>query len=354
VSETIKIKSQSGTYEVQFSNINFEGCEALGLTKTHFLIDAKVLSLYEKELTFLKAAPSVLVLEANEGSKSLEKFPTYIEHLVQKGVRRDHFLVAIGGGVIQDITSFVSSILLRGVNWKFYPTTLLAQADSCIGSKSSINVHGKKNIVGTFTPPSEIVISPGLLRSLTPIDFRSGVGEMLKIHAIAGLPEFDQIAQEYFKFDGDDALLLKFIRSSLLLKKKYVESDEFDKGERLVLNYGHTFGHAIEAASDFKIPHGIAVTMGMDMANRISHQLNFASGRFYEQMHSTLRVNARDFALSDLSLEVFFDALLKDKKHVSSTLKLVLPSHLDKVALQECEFSDAFKKACQDFFQEWN
>ena len=353
MSESLVIAAQSGKYKVHFSNVNFEGIELLDAKKTHFLIDEKVLSLYKNELNFLENASSVIKITANETSKSLEKFPCYIEQLVKNGVRRDHQLVAIGGGVIQDITSFLASILLRGVKWKFYPTTLLAQADSCIGSKSSVNVNGIKNIVGTFTPPSEILISPNILSTLSNEDFRSGIGEMLKIHAICGLEQFDQIAMVYSKFSNNEVLLLEFIRKSLLLKKSYVENDEFDKGPRLVLNYGHTFGHAIEAASDFKIPHGIAVTIGMDMANIISHRLGFGSSNFYDRMHNILKSNASGFALNNLSIEKFFEALLKDKKHITNALKLVLPTHSNKVELVECAFNAEFKSTCKDIFQGW-
>ena len=140
---------------------------------------------------------SVLMIEAKEQNKTLESMPTYVTHLLEKQVRRDDILIAVGGGIIQDITCFLAGTLLRGIDWSFYPTTLLAQADSCIGSKSSINCGDAKNLIGTFTPPNRVIIGNDYLQTLDDRDVRSGVGEMLKVHGIAGASEFDEISSKY-------------------------------------------------------------------------------------------------------------------------------------------------------------
>src|SRR3990167_4615573 len=143
VFEPLSIQSHKGEYQVYFEDeIIFKD---LYLESCHFLIDANVARQYQHELAEILKAPSVLIIEATEQNKTLDKFPFYVESLVQNKIRRDHRLIAVGGGIIQDITCFLAATILRGVEWWFYPTTLLAQADSCIGSKSSINAGVPKN-----------------------------------------------------------------------------------------------------------------------------------------------------------------------------------------------------------------
>ena len=151
MSDLMAIQSSRGIYTVEFDDECIERFAEWDLEKTHFIIDQKVAHLYLERLQPVLEAPSVLLLDALEINKSLEKIPEYVEFLVGRKIRRNHMLVAIGGGIIQDITSFLAATVLRGVEWTFYPTTLLSQADSCIGSKSSINCRGVKNILGTFS-----------------------------------------------------------------------------------------------------------------------------------------------------------------------------------------------------------
>src|SRR3989442_9108491 len=145
VSESLVIQSHRGPYTVAFDDEIFAHFHSVG-TDTHFIVDARVAEIYSEPLANVIAGSSVLLIQATEKSKSLDRFTGYVEHLVSKGIRRGHVLIAIGGGVIQDITCFLAATLLRGIEWRFYPTTLLAQADSCIGSKSSINVASAKNV----------------------------------------------------------------------------------------------------------------------------------------------------------------------------------------------------------------
>ena len=178
--------------------------------------------------------------------------------------------------------------MFRGLDWDFFPTTLLAQSDSCIGSKSSINSGNIKNILGTFTPPKKIILDVSFLKTLEEKDIYSGIGEMIKVHAINSPESFDQINQSYDKILEDPESMVQFIRASLLFKKRLIELDEFDVGPRNVMNYGHSFGHAIETATNYGIPHGIAVTIGMDMANFVASKLGVTSLSNFERMHALL------------------------------------------------------------------
>jgi len=276
--------------------------------------------------------------------------PNYVAHLVNRQIRRNDILIAIGGGIIQDITCFLAATLLRGVDWYFYPTTLLAQADSCIGSKSSINCGDSKNLLGTFTPPNKVIIGSNYLKTLDEKDVRSGVGEMLKVHGIAGIEAFDKIATEYDKLLVDAKTMQFFIRRSLDIKKEYIEIDEFDRGPRNIFNYGHSLGHAIEAATNFSIPHGIAVTIGMDMANWLSPQIGDGDMKHYNRMHNVLSRNFIGFEDIDIPIDRFISALAKDKKNVGQgEVTLILPNRHAKIKKRRCANNESFKNLCNKY-----
>lgn len=319
------IQSHKGPYSVAFADDLLGDCRRLLAGQPHFLVDSNVARLYADALAPVMRHPHTVVIEAIEENKSIERVIPVIEKLVANKVRRDHVMVAIGGGVIQDITCFIASTLMRGVTWKFVPTTLLAQADSCIGSKSSINLGATKNILGTFNPPKEIYVSTAFLDTLEDKEIRSGVGEILKVHAIEGASAFDRAAIDYDAMIRDRSVLLKYVRQALLTKQRYIEEDEFDRGTRNVFNYGHSFGHAIEAATDFGVPHGIAVTMGMNMANRIAAMRGLVSDAHYRRMHPVLRKNYAAHERDSVPADALLSALMKDKKNTSSKLVLIMP-----------------------------
>jgi len=349
VSETLVIQSHRGPYEVRFDDDAIARLDESVPANAHFLIDERVATLYGAELRNVLASPSVLRIEATEPNKSLEAMPRYVNHLVARGVRRHHTLVAIGGGIIQDITCFLAATMLRGLPWRFIPRTLLAQSDSCIGSKSSINAGDAKNILGTFTPPVRIDVSTRFLRTLDERDIRSGIGEMLKVHAIEGPQSFDEIARDYQHLLGDPDVMMRYIRRSLEIKKRIIEVDEFDQGVRNVMNYGHSFGHAIESATDFAIPHGIAVTFGMDMANYTAARTGRTAEAFFAHMHPTLRANYRGFEKHEIPIDRFLGALAKDKKNRDAQLMLVLPNGDGRIAPVPQANDEAFRVICGEY-----
>jgi 3-dehydroquinate synthase len=346
VTEPMVIQSHTGPYIAAFEMDAFDRLNTDIPENTHFLIDRHVAELYAETIPNVLGAPSVLLIETTETNKSLDRMPDYVAHLVANGVRRNHVLIAIGGGIIQDITCFLAATLLRGVDWKFYPTTLLAQADSCIGSKSSINAGTVKNILGTFTPPREVFISTRVLQTLDEKDVRSGVGEMLKVHAIDGGDSFERIAQDYDELFTSPAMMMTYIRRSLEIKKSYIETDEFDRGPRNIFNYGHSFGHAIEAATDFAIPHGIGVTIGMDMANFVSGEIGFGDRNLHASRHGILKRNFVDFESYPVPMDAFLSAISKDKKNVGSDLMLILPDRDTRLQKTPCANDERFRKLC--------
>lgn len=350
--EPMIIQSHIGPYSAHFDDDAPDRLNADVPADAHFLIDERVAALYGDRLANVLNAHSVIRIEAVESNKSLDRMPDYVAHLVTQGVRRDHTLVAIGGGIIQDITCFLAATLLRGIDWKFYPTTLLAQADSCIGSKSSINAGDAKNILGTFTPPREVHISTRFLDTLDEADVRSGVGEMLKVHAIDGGTSFARIAADYDRLFADADIMMTYIRRSLEIKKSYIEQDEFDRGPRNIFNYGHSFGHAIEAATAFAIPHGIGVTIGMDMANYISAKIGFGEQTLFGDRHALLHRNFRSFEKTPVPLDPFLSALAKDKKNVGSDLMLILPDRDGRLHKTRCANDEVFRTLCDTYLNE--
>jgi 3-dehydroquinate synthase len=349
VFETLTIRSHKGPYEAQFREGLFSELTNSELEGRQFIIDAKVARLYEPVLRKILGSGRALLIEATEENKSIERFSGLIQKLVAQNVRRGDMLVAIGGGIIQDITCFFAATMFRGLDWTFYPTTLLAQADSCIGSKSSVNVGDIKNLLGTFTPARRVCIDPAVLKTLSETEIRSGVGEMLKIHIIDGPASFDQIAADYDRLMRESSVLLHYVHRSLLIKKRFIEEDEFDKGIRNVLNYGHSFGHAIEAATEFGIPHGVAVTLGMDMANFVAFRMGLSSREHFERMHSALKKNYQGYEATSIPQEQFFSGLSKDKKNTASQLGLILPQANGIPTRQFVTKDEAFVAICSEF-----
>jgi len=262
----LRIKSYKGEYAVRESNTVPE--------YKYYIIDKQVHAIYRGIHNLPRER--VLLLDANELTKSFENIHTIIDWLIDNKIRRNDTVCVIGGGTIQDASSFALSIFKRGIQWVYVPTTLLAQADSCIGSKTSINYKGYKNQIGTFYPPNEVIINTNYLTTLTRIDILSGIGEILKIHLIGGY----DIAEIREKIDNHEWKSL--IRSSLKIKSEYIEKDEFDYGIRKMLNYGHTFGHALESMSNYTIPHGIAVMIGIMASNHIAYSWGYLTDLYHE------------------------------------------------------------------------
>jgi 3-dehydroquinate synthase len=295
------------------------------------LIDEKVGSLYESRLAPLLEHQAHVPLTASEEQKSYLQLAPVITALIEKNFRKNNRLVVIGGGIIQDIGAFLAANLYRGVQWIFFPTTLLAQCDSCIGGKSSINFGTYKNQLGNFYPPNDIIIDPGLLATLPPLDVRSGLGEMIHFFLISGPDDFKRIMAEYDHALTDRSTLQGLIHRSLKIKKAVIEIDEFDQNQRLLFNYGHSFGHAIETLTGYRIPHGIAVSYGMDLANYLSMQLGYISQDLYKEIHVLLHKNWADIELGRIDTDAFISALKKDKKNIDSQVVVILTKGIGRM-----------------------
>lgn len=237
------------------------------------LVDEKVFDLYKGGLKFDPG--KVFKAPATEDFKTMDGVMEVLNFLQCNNFTKGETLIVVGGGIIQDVGAFVAACYKRGVKWVYYPTTLLSMADSCIGSKSSINYGNAKNQLGLFSAPREVIINPNFLKTLEFVDLQSGLGEILKLLAIGG-KNFLNIYMQYVKYGRVDDFgnYAKLIAAALSVKRAVIEADEFEFGHRKSLNYGHTLGHAIESLSNYEISHGQGVVIGMMLVNELSNKHN--------------------------------------------------------------------------------
>lgn len=325
------IHSRFKDYEVKMEQSPAFLQELTHTPNAEFVIDQNVYRLYER---FLKDIPEdrLYLVEATEENKVLDTAMGICEKMTEIPAKRNAHLVSIGGGIIQDITGFVANVLYRGIPWTFVPTTLLASCDSCIGGKTSLNYKKFKNLLGTFYPPDVLHICPAMFQTLTQRDFESGLGEVVKFNIMAGAEGLKNIEENIdLLLKRDEACLERFVYSSLSFKKDFIEVDEFDRGERIKLNFAHTFGHAIETVTQYQIPHGTAVAIGMIMANRIAENRGLLSADTARRSEEVLlKVIHIDIDLCSYPLEQFIRAIRKDKKQTSDQLTAVLMTNVAK------------------------
>lgn len=314
------------------------------------IIDNKVKILYYKTLEESLETYSHIGIDATETQKSYQGIIPIIQNLIENGFRKNHRLIALGGGITQDVTAFIASIMYRGVNWLFFPTTLLAQGDSCIGSKTSINFDKFKNQIGGFYPPNKIFIYSGFIDTLSESELRSGLGEMLHYFIVEGKQDFDMFKELYQQAFTDKEALSKIISRSLEIKKNYIEIDEFDKNKRQVFNYGHSFGHAIESLTNYRIPHGIAVCFGMDIANFISVKMGFIPQQIRSEIRTVVESIWQGYDIVDINLEKFKIALSKDKKNEGKKLGLILNKGYGKIFKNIMEADEDFNRWMVEYF----
>jgi 3-dehydroquinate synthase len=212
-------------------------------------------------------------------------------------------------------------------------------------------VAGIKNLIGTFTPPNKIYIAMDFLKTLNRQEIFSGIGEMIKVHGIAGIDRLDEISRDYDQLVNEPNVLKEYINKSLLIKKDIIEIDEFDTGVRNIMNYGHTFGHAVESASYYGIAHGIAVTIGQAMACRYSYDQKLISEKIYKNAHSLLIKNFFNCREVKIQFPVFLSSIKKDKKNIGSQIAVIVPINDSfKIEKKLVNADDTFIKFCRNFF----
>ena len=280
----------------------------------------------------------IIQIGAGEKIKNLETVQTIYGKLVELEADRSSFIIGIGGGIICDIAGFVASTYLRGVRFGFVPTTLLSQVDASIGGKNGVNFRGYKNMVGVFNQPEFVLCDMNLLKTLPAKEILCGLAEIVKHAAIGDVNLFSYLEEHYekaLKLDRD--VIEKLVYDSIVIKSSIVERDEKEGGERRKLNFGHTFGHAIEKTKD--APHGEAIGAGMVIASNLSEKTGYLPTRDAKRIESILERLGLPTRLP-LDGEKVLDALRKDKKRKREGIHFVLLKGIGNAVVEEIPFRD--------------
>jgi len=301
----------------------------------HLIVDSRVYRLYQEMLpTAMGDLPyTVNLVRDGEESKSFATYQEVLARLLDKNIRRDDTIVALGGGVIGDLAGFLAATIYRGIDFVQVPTTLLSMVDSSIGGKTALNLPQGKNLVGAFHMPKKVLIDPNFLNTLPEKELLSGLVETYK-HALLG----DAALLE--KLSADHAVDETVIKDAIDVKKRIVASDPYDRNERHVLNFGHTFGHAIERQRKFSgITHGEAVAEGMVMALQIGVRLGITPPSLLEDI-KTFMLDKRLISEPLLDYRDFLFEIRTDKKTHRNGIRFVFLEDYQKPLIKDVALED--------------
>ncbi|MGO4117169.1 3-dehydroquinate synthase [Rhizobium ruizarguesonis] len=304
--------------------------------KAAVVTDENVAPLYLKALVAsldeAGIASAEVVLPAGEKTKSFEHLITVCDKVLEARVERNDYVIALGGGVIGDLSGFAAGIVRRGVRFVQVPTSLLSQVDSSVGGKTGINSHHGKNLIGVFHQPDLVLADTDVLNSLSVREFRAGYAEVAK-YGLIDKPDFFAWLEANWKavFTGGSARI-EAIAASSQAKADVVVADERENGPRALLNLGHTFGHALEAATAYdssRLVHGEGVSIGMVLAHEFSARMNLASPDDARRVERHLKEVGLPTRMSDIPgdlppAEMLMDAIAQDKKVKSGKLTFIL------------------------------
>lgn len=310
-----------------------EDLKNLNFGKIAIITDTVVEQLYAQKLCqdFFKKniRAEIFSFPAGETSKNMDTVISLARKMIQKNFDRKDLILALGGGVVGDVAGFLASIYLRGVPYIQIPTTLLAQVDASIGGKTGVDLPEGKNLIGTFYQPLKVYIDPLVLRSLPKSEIKNGLAEVIKYGCILKRKLF-----YFLKKRGEKIYELKpkdleyIIFESCSAKAYIVSKDEKEAGLRRILNFGHTIGHAIETELNYKIPHGLAVSVGMAVAAKLSEEINLAQEKVFTPLKELLTALDMPYKLSQISQEINPESIIfhiqKDKKVWKGSLTMIL------------------------------
>jgi len=307
--------------------------------KSHIITDSNLVQLYYDRLAAaLRGAGSEVsrsIIRAGEQHKTLSTVTGMLGELIKAGLDRGSRIVALGGGVTGDMAGFTASIYMRGISFIQIPTSLLAMVDSSVGGKTGVDLPEGKNLVGAFWQPELVLIDPALLRSLPERELRCGWAEIVKYGVIVDRELFRKLEEQTALLTSLDLdFYTEIICRCCELKAEIVADDEHEIGRRAILNYGHTFGHAIEAVSDFNIGHGEGVSIGMCMAADLAVKTGMLAKPDAERQETLLRRLGMPVSVSGLDPEAIVRAMSGDKKKRDGKLTFILPHAIGNVSIE--------------------
>jgi 3-dehydroquinate synthase len=293
----------------------------------YFLADATIYAYYEELFEDRK----VFVYEPSEHDKSMESLTAILNFLNKEGCRRDGKLVVIGGGITGDLGGFAASCYMRGIDFIQVPTTLLAMVDSSVGGKTGINFNGAKNNIGAFHQPKAVYIDTDFLKTLDEDEFLNGLAEVIKYGAIFDVEFLDMLlTKKEDILNREPKIMAEIVAKCCEMKAKVVKEDEKEQGVRKLLNFGHTFGHAVETDSQYEIKHGFAVAIGMYLETLFGKREGYCSAGAVERLGEILDAYGFEKGYKIKDKDTFFSALSSDKKADKKGLTIVFAPDMGK------------------------
>jgi 3-dehydroquinate synthase len=355
--ETVRVDLSERSYDIQIGADNMDQagsrlCETGRVSHAVIITDENVEQPHgdcvAQSLVKAGVEVALVIVDPGEPTKSIESAAGLWEQMLKLGADRKTVVVAVGGGVVGDLAGFVAATYARGVRFFQVPTTLLAQVDSSVGGKVGINLPTAKNMVGAFLQPVGVLIDTRSLDTLEAREYKSGLGEVVKYGVILDADLFEYLeANVKGLLDRDHEVLGQVVSRCCRLKADVVEKDEREEsGVRAVLNYGHTFGHAIETLSGYgRFLHGEAVSIGMLCASRLAQRLGRVDAQFTARQEKLLAALDLPTQFPDLDSQKVVDAMMHDKKVEHGRLRFVLPSEMGRVELVGDVDPDAVRAA---------
>lgn len=349
--QTVNVNA-SRCYDIHIGSGLLERCPELmaplgAPCRTAIVTDDNVAPLYLERLVnaFTAAGwpqPCTFIFPHGEESKTLATAQQLYTFFAEQKLTRTDLILALGGGVTGDVCGFAASTYLRGMRYVQIPTTLLAQVDSSVGGKTAVDLPQGKNLVGTFWQPSLVVCDVALLSTLPEDIFLDGMAEVLKYGLIRDCALYELLTEPNGAYRSH---MEDIVKTCVSIKRDIVEQDEFDTGERMLLNFGHTLGHAVEAHSGFAVPHGRAVAIGMAMISRAAARAGFVEPQLAERVV---------FGCRQLGLPVSYDApavtlaalCLSDKKRGGDAISVILPKTLGEAVVRKLTLDEFQRMVC--------
>ena len=334
---TLEIKGITGTSRIMVGERLENLKDYIPADKYVIITDKNVGQIYGKDFPQCE----VIQISTGEKIKNIETLQYIYEKLLALEADRSVFIIGIGGGIVCDIAGFIASTYLRGVRFGFVSSTLLAQVDASVGGKNGVNFHGYKNMIGNFNQPEFVICDMNLLKTLPKREVLCGFGEIAK-HAFIGDAGMCDFLEENYKkaLNLDEEVITRLVYDSVVIKSTIVNRDEREKGERKKLNFGHTFGHAIEKTTDILL-HGEAISVGMVVASHLSASKGLLSKQDVERIETLLAMLELPITL-DINRKKMIDAIKRDKKRQGDDIDFVLldgigNAVLEKISIKELE-----------------
>ena len=347
-------------YDIVFSDsftLLWEELEKINAAERKICVitDSHVKSLYADEIMQLldgRCKKNVLFsFSAGEENKTLDTVRDAYKFLIEEKFNRKDLLIALGGGVVGDVTGFIASTYLRGVDFVQIPTTLLAQCDSSIGGKTGVDFDGYKNMVGAFYMPKLVYMNISTLKTLEDRQFFSGFAEVMKHGLIKDGMFYEWLLENMYEIcDRDVETLLEMVMKSCTIKKLVVEKDPTEKGDRALLNFGHTIGHAIEKAKNFTMTHGECVALGAVAAAFISWKHQWLSMEEYYEIRDMFVPFNLPITIEDIDPQEILSLTKSDKKVEGNTIKFILLKKVGKAVIDKTVTDEDILNAINEIY----